>query len=249
MYGRNKKGKTRLCASAAGTLIIDPEEGTDHETKINPDVWKVRQWEEINDVYMFLRSGKATSPITKNLYTGVALDGLTRMHNMALRWVMNQEEERNLERKPGQVDKRDYGRANEMVKGMLHNFHSLSNMTVIFTAQERMREMEASEEDEEAVNPAVVFIPDLSPGVRSSVNSIVDVIARIYTVRGDFTKKVRVAATGEIKTIEYKVQRRLWIGHHPSYDTGYRSEFELPDFIVEPTMNKLIATLKNGKVA
>lgn len=247
IYGRNKKGKTRFCASAPNVLILDPEQGTDHETKIDPDTWRIKAWEDMHDVYMFLRSGRAVSPLSKQAYQWVAIDGLTRINNMALRWVMNREEETNLDRKPGQVDKRDYGRAGEMVKGMLHNFHSLP-MGVIITAQERMREAPASEEDEDATNAALVFVPDLPQGVRSAVNSIVDVIGRIYTVRGEFKKRVREKATGEIKTIEYNVQRRLWIGHHPSYDTGYRSEFELPDFVLEPNATKMIKVMKEGLV-
>ena len=246
VYGRNKKGKTRFCSTANNILIIDPEEGTDHETKINPDTWKVTSWDELNDVYMFLRSGKAVSPTSKEPYKWVAIDGLTRIHNMALRWVMNQEEERNLERKPGQVGKQDYGKSGEMVKGMLYNFHSLRTMGIIITAQERMREVEGiAEQDEEAEQVGFIYVPDLPNGVRSTVNSIVDLIGRIYTVRGDFTRKVR-NAQGGIDTYEYHVQRRLWLGPHESYDTGYRSEFDLPDHIVNPTVSKLITVMREG---
>jgi len=249
VYGRNKKGKTRFCASAPNVLILDPEEGTDHETKIDPNVYKIRRWEDVHDAYMWLRSGKAKSPITGNAYEWVALDGLTRIANMALRWVMNQEEERNLDRKPGQVGKQDYGRSGEMVKGMLYNFHSLTSMGFIVTAQERVREAPTSEEDDEATNPAMVFVPDLPQGVRSSVNSVVDVIGRIYVIRGDFKKKVRERETGKVREIEYHTQRRLWIGNHESYDTGYRSEFELPDYIADPTAPKLIKVIREGRVA
>ena len=243
VYGRNKKGKTRFCSSAGDILIIDPETGTTHETKANPDVWPIESWDDINDAYMFLKGSDHT-------YKWVALDGLTRITNMALRWVMNQEEERNLERKPGQVGKQDYGRSGEMVKGMLHNFHSLRDIGVIITAQERMREVEASsEEDDDAGNASFVFVPDVPAGVRSSVNSIVDLIGRIYTVRGEFRKQYRDKATGKVITKEVTgIQRRLWVGPHNSYDTGYRSEFVLPDFIPEPTVPKLIQVMRNGKV-
>lgn len=251
VYGRNKKGKTRFCATAPNILILDPEAGTDHETKANPNVWPITTWDDLADAYQFLRLGptKAKSPITGQPYEAVALDGLTKISNMALRWVMAQEEERNLDRKPGQVGKQDYGRSGEMVKGVLLNFHSLHHLTVIITAQERMREVEVSgEEDADADSAGFVFVPDVPNGVRSAANSIVDVIGRIYTVRGEFKKRVKVAATGEIQTVEYNVQRRLWIGTHGSYDTGYRSEFELPDFIKEPSVAKLTKVMKEGKI-
>lgn len=249
VYGRNKKGKTRLTSTAPDVLILDPEFGTDHETKANPNVWPITQWEDLADAYQFLRMGaKAVSPITGKPYKWVALDGLTRVSNMALRWVMAQEEERNLDRKPGQVGKQDYGRSGEMVKGMLLNLHGLAHLGVIITAQERMREVEvSSEEDSDADSAGHVFVPDVPNGVRSAVNSIVDVIGRIYTVRGEFKKRVRDRESGEIRTIEYNVQRRLWIGTHGSYDTGYRSEFELPDSINDPTIPKLIKVIKEGK--
>lgn len=251
VYGRNKKGKTRFCTTAGNILVIDPEAGTDHETRSNPDVWPVDAWDDLNDPYQFLRMGpeKAVSPLTNQAYAWVALDGLTRIHNMALRWVMNQEEERNLERKPNQVGKQDYGRANEMVKGMLHNFHSLRHLGIIITAQERMREVEVSgEEDEDADAASFVFVPDVSAGVRSSVNSIVDVIGRIYTVRGEFPKQFKRRGSDEIVTkLVDGVHRRLWIGPHGSYDTGYRSEFNLPDYISDPTVPKLIQVMREGK--
>jgi hypothetical protein len=248
VYGRNKKGKTRFCSSAPNVLIIDPESGTDHETKISPDVWPITGWDDLNDVYQLMRLGpsKAISPETKQPYEWVAIDGLTRISNMALRWVMNQEEERNLERRPGQVGKQDYGKAGEMVKGMLHNFHGMRHIGMIVTAQERMREVEiSSESDEDAENASYIMVPDLPNGVRSSVNSIVDVIGRIYVVKGDFKKRVR-NRDGEISVVEYNQQRRLWIGDHAQYDTGYRSEFVLPDFIREPTAPKLIKVMREG---
>lgn len=251
IYGRNKKGKTRLSTTAPNVLMLDPEDGTDHETRANPDVWPIRSWDDLADAYNFLRLGvtKAISPKTNQPYEWVCLDGLTKVSNVALRWVMAQEEERNLDRKPGQVGKQDYGRAGEMVKGVLNNLHSLRHLGIIITAQERMQEVEViGEEDSEADSAGHVFVPDVPKGVRGSVNSIVDVIGRIYTVRGEFKKRVREKATGEVRTIEYNVQRRLWIGTHGSYDTGYRSEFELPDFVIEPSVPKLEKIMREGKV-
>jgi hypothetical protein len=248
VYGRNKKGKTRFSATAPNVLIVDPEEGTDHETKINPNTWKVNDWTDLNDVYMFLKGG-GVSPITGQPYRWVSLDGMTRITNMSLRWTMNQEEERSLDRKPGQVGKQDYGKSGEMVKGMLLNFHSLRDIGVILTAQERMREVEApSEEDEDAGDTSYIFVPDLPAGVRSAVNSMVDVIGRMYTVRGEFPKKFKKPdGTVVTKNVD-GVHRRLWIGPHNSYDTGYRSEFILPDYITEPSVPRLLQAMREGKV-
>jgi hypothetical protein len=248
VYGRNKKGKTRFCTTAPNVLIMDPEGGTDEEKKSNPDVWPIDSWDDINEVYQFLRGG-GKSPRSGQPYQWVALDGLTKITNIALRWVMSQEEERNLERKPNQVGKQDYGKSGEMVKGMLHNFHSLRHLGVLITAQERMIEIEElGEEDEEAESVSAMFVPDLPKGARSSVNQVVDIIGRIYVVRGSFKKKYRDKATGKVITKEIDgLQRRLWIGPHASYDTGYRSDFILPDYIQDPSVPRVITAMREGK--
>lgn len=250
VYGRNKKGKTRFCATAPDVLILDPEDGTREETKIDPDIWPIDTWDDIHEVYGFLKSG-GKSPKTGRPYQWVALDGMTKIANIALRWVQNQEEERSLDRKPNQVTQNDYGRSGEMVKGILTNFHSLRNVGIILTAQERMIEVTEMDDigDEDATPASFMFVPDLPKGARSAVNQMVDVIGRIYTVRGEFEKKFKKRGTDEVitKTVE-GIQRRLWIAPHDTYDTGYRSSFILPDFIKEPTVSGLMSTMRQGKV-
>ena len=237
VYARNKKGKTRFGATAPNVLVIDPEEGTAEEKKIDPDVWSVNSWEDLDDVYKFLRDGKHS-------YDWVFIDGLTRIANMSLRWVMFQAEQRDLDRRPGQVGKQDYGKSGEAVKAMLYNFHNLP-MGVIFSAQERMMDaVPSGDEDEDSEDAAVMYVPDLPKGVRGAVNSIVDVIGRLYTVK----TTVKVRGKDGAKTEEREViQRRLWLEPHVSYDTGYRSEFVLPPFIKNPTVPKLVTLVKTGK--
>lgn len=233
VYARNKKGKTRFCASAGqgNVLILDPEEGTEGMVKTDPHVWPINSWQEFDDAYQFCKLGKHD-------YKWVAVDGLSRFSNMSLRFVMGMEEERDLTRTPGMVQMRDYGKAGELLKGMLWNFHSL-DMGVIYTAQERVMQVEddSDSEDDDADSATYMYVPDLPKGARSAVNSIVDVIGRIYTVRLDHP-------TQDTKVI----QRRLWLGPHVSYDTGYRSDFVLPDYLKGPTVPKLVQLLREGKV-
>lgn len=223
VYGRNKKGKTTFGTSAnlEETLVLDPEAGTDEMRKRNPHVAHITQWSDMDEAWGYLRLGD-------HPYRWVCVDGLTKINNMALRYVMNQAEQKDLDRKPGLVKRQDYGASGELMKQMLTNFHAL-NMGVVFTAQERMLSMDAgdSEEDEETT----YFVPDLPASVRGAVNSIVDVIGRIYTVR--------VEVKGKQVT-----RRRLQIGPHERYDTGYRSDFSPPDMITSPTIPKLISVLR-----
>lgn len=223
VYGRNKKGKTTFSLSGGieKTLILDPEDGTDEMKQKNPHVWKIEQWQDWDDLFNYLKY--ANHP-----YEWVSVDGLTRYANMALKYVMKLQEERSLDRIPGMVQLKDYGKAGELMKDLLTRFHNL-DMGVVFTAQERMAESFDSEEDEDVEGAEAVFIPDLPKGVRGYVNSIVDVIGRIYVVKDDD-----------------KAVRRLWIGESLKYDTGYRSDFVLPNYIENPTVIKLTRAIRTG---
>jgi hypothetical protein len=236
IYSRNKKGKTTLCASAPNVIISDPEEGGVYLEKINPQLYPIEKWEDIDEFYNYLKLGK-------HPYEWAAIDGLTKMHNMALKFVMNQAQEASLSNKPVQVDKRFYGQANEMLKGMMWNFHSLK-MNVIFTAQERMEAPYEGEEDEDYEESAASYVPDLPKGARSAINSIVDVIGRLYVVKAE----VKVKRGGVVEEV-IRPQRRLWIGTSNQYDTGARSDFKLPEFMKNPTIPSLVELLDNGKVS
>lgn len=224
IYARNKKGKTRFCTTASNVLILDPEGGTDHYSKADPDVWPINHWIDFDEVYKFLRTGDHS-------YDYVAFDGMTRFANMALRFVMEQAEEHDLSRKPGMVQQRDYGKAGELMKGLLYNFQNLP-IGVIYTAQERQVEGDFGEEDEDAEASTIQYVPDLPKGIRSTVNALVDVIGRLYTVRmeNDAGKSI--------------VRRRLWLSPSALYDTGYRSEYTLPDYLPNPTVDRLTALMK-----
>lgn len=251
VYGRNKKGKTRFCTTAPNVLIIDPEDGTSEEKKRDPDVWPVSTWEDLYDAAGFLKSKANKSPITGKPYEWAAWDGTTGIATIALNFIRNQEAERDLSRKPSTVKIQDYGASNEMIKQALHQFHALRNIGLIFTVQERMVEiqnLEDFESDEEAAPVAYMYVPDLPKGARAPFNQVVDVIGRIYVVRGTFTKQYRKGDKIITKEVENSLQRRLWVSPHDMYDTGYRSDYVLPDFIKNPTVPELTATMRNGKV-
>lgn len=224
IYGRNKKGKSTFALSGGvdKTLVLDPEDGTDEFKAKNPHVWKITRWEDLDDAFNYLK-------YANHQFTWVSVDGLTRYANMALKYVMKLQEEKSLDRIPGMVQLKDYGKAGELMKDFLTRLHNLP-MGVIFTAQERMAEANDSEEDEDAEDTEAIFIPDLPKGVRSYVNSIVDVIGRIYVVKND----------------EDKFERRLWIGESLKYDTGYRSDFELPSYLARPTAIRLTRLIRTG---
>jgi hypothetical protein len=228
IYGGHKKGKTTFCLSAPNCLTLDPEHGTDPFKTKDPDVWHIDKWIDTDEVYNYLRYGD-------HPYEWINVDGLTRISNYALRYIMGIREERSLDAKPGVVDRRDYYKAGELMKEFLTKMHNLP-YGIIYTSHERMIEIEDDEnEDEDAEEAGAMFVPDLPKGVRGTVNSLVDVIGRIYVVNV------------EGKDGETRKQRRLWIGESVKYDTGYRSDFApLPDMVKVPTVPKLVRLIETG---
>lgn len=231
IYSRNKKGKTYFGVSAGidRTLVIDPEEGTALMRKLDPHVWPIRRWPEIDEAYKYLRLVQADED---RPFDWVNVDGLTKLHNMCLKYVMKQAEERDLDRRPGTTTQKDYGRAGELMKDMLANFVGLK-MGVVFTVQERQSRGGGDDEDDE-VGDSTSYVPDLPQGVRGFANSVVDVIGRLYLVRVP------------VKGGEEKMQRRLRLAPHERYDTGYRSDYVLPDVLKNPTIPKLVKMMKEG---
>ena len=239
VYSRNKQGKSRFAWTAPNVLLIDPEAGSKELPKKddNSKVWPVNNWSDINEVFRYAQTSK------KFPFQNIAVDGMTKIHNMALRFVMKQQEERDLDRIPGMVQQRDYGRAGELSKGMIYNFQSLP-VGLIFTTQDRMDTGDFSDtedEDDMSEDVAARFVPDLPRGVRSTLNSVVGVIGRIYTVR--------IEGTRNGQTVK-GVQRRLWLSPSDKYDTGFRSELYrgTPPYLKRPTVERLQQLLKEGKV-
>jgi hypothetical protein len=226
IYSRNKKGKSTFGISAGveNTLVLDPERGTDEMKSKNPQVWHIERWEDIDDAYNFLR-------YSKHDYKWVNVDGITKLANMSLKYVMKLQEEKSLDRIPGMVQQRDYGKSGELMKDMLTKFHNLP-MGIVFTAQERQDEAFDDDEDEDAESSAAAYVADLPKGVRGYVYSIVDVIGRLYVIK-----------------VDGKAERRLWIGESIKYDTGYRSDFPLPDYLRAPTIPRLVRLMRTGSPA
>lgn len=228
IYSRNKKGKTTFGTSAGipKTLVLDPEAGTKEMKSKDPFVFPIEEWEDMHLAWGYLKAGD-------HPYKWVLVDGLTKINNLALNYVRRVEEERNLDRQPGMIDRRDYNKSGELMKQMLTNFQGL-NLGIVYTAQERMMTMD---EDEllETDTASVFYVPDLPAGVRGTVNSYVDVIGRLY---------VEMVPDDDG---EEQPRRRLQIGVHDRFDTGYRSDFVLPSVLKSPTVPKLVKLMREGK--
>ena len=241
IYSRNKKGKTTFSLSGGveATICLDPEKGTSGMKRRNPYVWPISRWEDTQEFWGALRTGELSPKLLGQgesdvPFKFVSCDGLTKINNMALKYIGKQAELRDLDRRPGMVDRRDYNKSGELMKDFINNLFSLP-MGVIFTAQERMITAGfSSDDDEDAGEQEAYFVPDLPAGVRGTINSVVDLIGRLYVVQIDVDGKP-------------KKERRLQIGIHDRYDTGFRSEYLLPDVIKDPTVPKLISLMREGR--
>lgn len=241
IYARKKQGKTTfgLSAGVENTLVIDPEIGAAYKRVSNPHIVPINKWEDMQMVYGALRSGKVSPKAlgigkSEEPYTWILIDGLTRINNFALKFVMKVSEEKDLDRQPGFVQQRDYGKSGELMKNMLTQMHALK-LGVIYTAQEKLKPINGGfdDDDADAEEADYMLIPEIPDAVRGSVNSLVDVIGRLYVVRTE--------VKGELRAI-----RRLRVGVHEKFDTGFRSEYKLPDIIKNPSIPKLVQLMEEG---
>lgn len=236
VYGRSKQGKTTFACTAPNVLVLDPESGTRGGTS-SVDVYPIEKWQDCDEALKFLRS-------SGHGYDWIAVDGLSRINQMALRHVMRLGEEADLSRVPGMVQLRDYGRAGELMKGLLMSLHTLPRVGIVCTAQDRMEASDIGDDDildEDAQIPGARYVPDLPKSVRAAATSLVDCIGRVYsvTVTGIHPK------TGKEVT---QRQHRLWIGQTEQYDTGYRSAHRgIPDYLRKPSVARLQELLETGK--
>lgn len=240
VYGRNKKGKTHFGNTAPDVLVLDPD---DQPRALRPS-WPINRWEDMNEAYQYLKAGK-------HPYRWVNMDGATKIYSYALRWVMRQNEEKvaAMDRKPDLKKIQHYGWANSIFETMLHNFHSLRDIGIIITAQEKMvavSELDDNLDDEDYTATSYQYIVALPKGARAPLNAMVDLTGRIYVVRGEFERRVKV--NGKWTTEEYTKQRRLLIGPDDMYETGYRSEYLLPDVIEDPTVPRVVRALRTGVI-
>lgn len=234
IYARYKKGKTFFINSAKregvnNLLIFDPEGGTRELRASDPDVWPIDDWADVNDFWNFVRRGD-------HEYEWFGIDGVTKLHKMALNFVRKQAEERDLDRQPGLVTKKDYGDAGQLVQQFIQQMTSVPQ-GVIFACQERLVGLTEFDEEEGQEESVTMKVPDLPAGVRSFLLGEVDLIGRLYVQ----PTRVKSKTTGEESTIQ---QRRLWIGDHLRYDTGFRSEYKVPPMVKNPSVPKIVSLIR-----
>ena len=250
IYGPDKLGKTTLAATAPNALIVDPSHSTS-SLGDTAEIWPVDAWSDLREVHSFLRSD-GVSPLTKEKYQWVVIDGLDAAVTLLMRQLMGDLGDTPLDQIPDQIAPRDYWRIGAMVRKLLDDFTSLP-YPLILVSSEKVDEAETGdmppqldEDDPDEPLPATVRAkPNLPPMAKAAANTIPDVVGRLYAVR---TTQVQKGRTKQGTVVERSVdvlQRRLWIAPHQAYDTGFRSpKPNVPNYIPNPTITKLVETVR-----
>ena len=230
IYGKSGVGKTRLVSTMDKVLLIDVnEEGTDSvRNDFDPDVYRVYFWSQVNDVYWYLQDGD-------HPYDAVALDGLTGLQDLCMKYVLGDEASRDASRDPDMPSRAVWGKVGELMKTQIINFRNLP-MHVIFTATERKRA--TGEETDEPIE--VYTSPALSPAIAGAAERAVGMIGymqkRNVVVNEKGGKKRRVTRT------------RLHVGSSETFATKDRY-FIGAEYVDSPHLGNLVNEIYGGNSA
>lgn len=228
VYARPKVGKTRLVATLPNVLILDiAEKGTKSVKRdLDPNVYRVRRVSELDDLYWFLQSGD-------HEFESWAIDGVTGLQSLVLRFVMGDEAERDASKDPQMPSRQIWGKVNEICREFITNFSNLP-MHGCFTALERSRDM-AEEDDDES---QIVVGPAVTPGVANHLEGSVDTIGRLTA------REVVVKKKGQEKGTRV-IRRTLWLGPSERYIAGERDGL-FGSRIINPHLGEMIKTIEGG---
>lgn len=165
IYGPGGQGKTRLASTAPNVLLIDVNEKGTGSTKrdLDPNVFPVEFWHEIDDCYWYLQSGEHD-------YDSYALDGITEMQTLCMKFVLGDEASRDASRDPDMPSRGVWLKMTELMKTQITNYRNLP-LHGVFTARDRSRDI-GEDEDE----PQMMVMPSCSPGVWSHLQGAVSII-------------------------------------------------------------------------
>jgi hypothetical protein len=227
IYGYPDSGKTRVASSAPGVLLIDVNEnGTDSVRRdIDPNVYPIEYWQEINDIYWYLQSGDHN-------YESVAVDGLTSLQTLCMNFVLGDEAARDASRDPDMPSRQAYGKVAQLMRTQLTNFRNLP-LNTVFTALPRTRDTGEGDEDE-----ILITGPSLSPAIAAHATAAVGTIG--YLTKREVTIKSK--KDGKV-TKRKEVRTRLIVGPQERYITKDRNGL-FGEYIDAPDLAAMLEIIK-----
>lgn len=233
-YGRSGTGKTTLsCSFPTPLLIIDiAEKGTDSVCDVEGvDVIKLENFEQIEEIYFRLEDGD-----TK--YKTVVIDAMHSLQDEAVNKAKEDQGKSELDA----TSLRDFGLAAGLMKTWILNYVNLVDLGihVVFLAHDRIKELESDDE-------ADVLIPEVGPRLMPSVSSTL--MGSVNVVANTYIKSTLLKSSNPRDKKERKIDYCLRIGPHEYYNTKIRKPKShiLPDYIVDPTFDKLMEIIKPRK--
>jgi hypothetical protein len=140
----------------------------------------------------------------------VAIDGITAMQNLCMKFVLGDEASRDASRDPDMPSRQIYNKIAELMKTQITNFRNLP-MNVIFTARQRTRFVDEGEESE-----GELFVgPNCTPSVADTLEGAVPLIGYLSAREVRITNKT----TGKKRR---SVRRRLLVGTSDRFSTKER---------------------------
>lgn len=228
VFGPNGAGKTRLIASGPKPLILDiNEDGTRSAVGSGSKRLEISKWDDIGHAYWLL---KGLLDRGKCPWRTLGVDTVTAMYSLAMDFVLEEAEARDPSREKKSPTKRDYGRANKLVEGMILAFKGL-DMHVVFTGQMRsIRDDDTGEIEEYAF--------DLPQGCRGAVTGYTGVVG--------FMAQQRVKRR-DPKTRKVKRTMVSTLTVQPTDEMPFLKDRtnSLGSVVVAPTMPKIIEAWTN----
>lgn len=228
-YGRSGTGKTTLAATFPKPLLLLDirEEGTDSICDVKGvDVLPVREWDEIEQVYWYLKSGK-------HKYRTVVLDAVTEMQGLAMAKIRGESKLSD----DDVISRRAWGQISSKMQTWVINYRDLKAIdNIVFIAHDRSHDTD----DDDAAEQLIPEVgPRLMPSVASHLAGAVKAIGNTY---------IREVKTKDQKTGKKKrdVEYRMRIGPHAYYLTKIRQPKSnyVPDSIADPTYDKVVSIIR-----
>lgn len=231
IYGHPDSGKTRLAATAPSCLIIDVDEkGTDSVRRdIDPFVYRVEFWDEINDLYWYAQAGNHD-------FQSFAIDGLTGLQTLCMNFVLGDEAARDASRDPDMPSRQVYGKVSQLMRTQITNWRNLP-YNMVFTALARTRDTGEGEEDE-----VLMTGPSLSPAIAAHATAAVGTIG-FLTKREVIIKSKRMVKGEEKITRRKEVRRRLILGPQVRHITKDRNGL-FGEFVDAPDLGKMLSVIQ-----